>query len=88
MRWATGHGGTLWPLTASRVHLVASDLIDTYLAYAPFRTVIRDPKERWLGDGVRRLAAVIDAELELRETFGAVTHHLTRGYEGPQSDLS
>ena len=46
------------------------------------------PTPEQIHEGVRRLAAVIAAELELRDTFGAVTHHLTRGYEGPQSDLS
>jgi DNA-binding transcriptional MocR family regulator len=46
------------------------------------------PTPERIHEGVRRLASVIDAELELRETFGAVPHHLTRGYEGPQSDLS
>jgi DNA-binding transcriptional MocR family regulator len=46
------------------------------------------PTPERIHEGVRRLAAVVDAELELRETFGATTHHLARGYEGPQSDLS
>ncbi len=46
------------------------------------------PTPERIREGVRRLAAVIDTELDLRATFGTITHHLPRGYEGPQSDLS
>lgn len=55
--WANGSGGTLWPLTATRLHDACVELMDGYIAYPPYRTVIRDPKERWLGEGVRRLYA-------------------------------
>ena len=41
------------------------------------------PTPERIREGVRRLAAVIDAELELRETFGAVTHHLHPGLRRP-----
>lgn len=46
------------------------------------------PTPERIHEGVRRLAAVVATELELRETFGAIADHLPRGYEGPQSDLS
>jgi DNA-binding transcriptional MocR family regulator len=45
------------------------------------------PPER-IREGVRRLAGVIGAELELRRTFGTSGPALTRGYEGPQTNLS
>jgi DNA-binding transcriptional MocR family regulator len=46
------------------------------------------PSPERIREGIRRLAEVVDAELELRATFGATAHPLPRGYEGPQSDLS
>jgi DNA-binding transcriptional MocR family regulator len=39
-------------------------------------------------EGVRRLGAVIDQELELRATFGASGRPITRGYEAPNTDLT
>ena len=41
-------------------------------------------------EGVRRLAGVLEEEMELRETFGATQiPHLPRsGYDGPGTDLS
>src|SRR5680860_454409 len=35
-------------------------------------------------EGVRRLSGVIDAEMELRDTFGASPPRAERGYESPQ----
>jgi hypothetical protein len=55
--WATGHGGTLSPVTPRRLQKLATGLLDGYFANDPFRTVIRDRRERWLGDGVRHLYA-------------------------------
>jgi DNA-binding transcriptional MocR family regulator len=46
------------------------------------------PTPARIHEGVRRLAEVIGAELELRETFGATAHPLPRGYEGPNPDLT
>jgi 2-aminoadipate transaminase len=46
------------------------------------------PSPERIHEGVRRLAAVIRAELELRETFGAALPREPRGYEGPNTDLS
>jgi 2-aminoadipate transaminase len=45
------------------------------------------PPER-IREGVRRLVGVIEAEMELRVTFGATPHAVTRGYESPNTDLS
>jgi DNA-binding transcriptional MocR family regulator len=39
-------------------------------------------------EGVRRLVGVIEEELELRETFGAVLPSAPRGYEAPNTDLT
>ncbi len=46
------------------------------------------PTPERIREGVRRLTGVIEDELDLRETFGATTHGLTRGYESPNTDLS
>jgi 2-aminoadipate transaminase len=46
------------------------------------------PSPERIREGVRRLAAVIQAETELRETFGAALPRQPRGYEGPNTDLS
>ena len=46
------------------------------------------PTPERIKEGVRRLAEVVNAELELRETFGATRSALPRGYEGPNPDLT
>ncbi|MGH3496411.1 MAG: PLP-dependent aminotransferase family protein [Nocardioidaceae bacterium] len=46
------------------------------------------PTPERIREGVRRLADVVTAELELRETFGTTLPSASRGYEGPQSDLT
>jgi len=50
------------------------------------------PTPERIREGVRRLAGVLEAEMELREMFGATTptHELgpRSGYDGPGSDLS
>jgi 2-aminoadipate transaminase len=48
------------------------------------------PTPERIREGVRRLAGVLEEEMELRETFGATqTPHLPRsGYDGPGTDLS
>src|SRR5215510_3295699 len=46
------------------------------------------PSPERIREGVRRLAAVVQAELELRETFGAALPREPRGYEAPNPDLS
>ncbi len=46
------------------------------------------PTPEQIHEGVRRLAGVVDAERELRQTFGATAQLKPSGYDGPQSDLS
>ena len=48
------------------------------------------PTPERIREGVRRLAGVLEEEMELRETFGATQiPHLPRsGYDGPGTDLS
>ena len=49
------------------------------------------PTPERIREGVRRLAGVLEAEMELRATFGASgpAHELPRsGYDAPSSDLS
>ena len=47
------------------------------------------PTPERIREGVRRLVGVIEDELELRQTFGAsASATLSRGYEGPNTDLT
>ena len=49
------------------------------------------PTPERIREGVRRLAAVIEAEMEMRETFGAPAPEREvgpQGYDGPSTDLS
>ena len=53
--WARGIGATLAPVTTQRARRVAEGIVDGYLAQAPFKTTVRDPKERWLINGASKL---------------------------------
>jgi DNA-binding transcriptional MocR family regulator len=49
------------------------------------------PTPERIREGVRRLGGVLEAEIELRETFGATAVHdaiARSGYDGPSTDLS
>jgi 2-aminoadipate transaminase len=46
------------------------------------------PTPERIHEGIRRLAGVVEAELELREMFGAHPASLRRGFEGPNTDLT
>jgi hypothetical protein len=46
------------------------------------------PTPAQIHEGVRRLAAVINDDLDLRHTFGATHPAVQRGYEGPNTDLT
>ncbi len=46
------------------------------------------PTPERIREGIRRLAAVIEEELELRETFGVGVAHGRLGIDGPAPDLS
>jgi len=50
---ALGQGGTLTPVTASRVRLFADRLISAFLLYPDTRAEIRDEREFWLVDAMR-----------------------------------
>jgi hypothetical protein len=44
------------------------------------------PEPDRIREGVRRLAAVVEQELELLQTFGASAHALPHGDDRPESD--
>jgi len=46
------------------------------------------PTPERIREGVRRLAGVIEQELELREVFGATPHALAPSYDSPNPDLT
>jgi 2-aminoadipate transaminase len=46
------------------------------------------PTPERIGEGVRRLGAVIAEEMELRAAFGVPPYAVGRGYEGPNTDLT
>ncbi|HWM00574.1 MAG TPA: PLP-dependent aminotransferase family protein [Nocardioidaceae bacterium] len=46
------------------------------------------PTPERIREGVRRLAGVIEQELELREVFGAAPHAITQSYDTPNTDLT
>jgi len=55
--WASGQGGTLAPITGTRLHEFARRLIDAYVVHAPFRVTAHDTKEQWALDGICELLA-------------------------------
>lgn len=55
--WAGGQGGTLFPITPSRLHRYARGLIDAYLKYSPYRGEIARSDEYWVLDGIANLYA-------------------------------
>jgi 2-aminoadipate transaminase len=46
------------------------------------------PTPERIREGVRRLAGVIEQELDLREVFGASPHAVGRPYDAPSTDLT
>ncbi len=46
------------------------------------------PTPERIREGVRRLAGVIEQEMELREVFGATPHAVTPSYDTPNTDLT
>ena len=55
--WASGQGGTLSPVTASRLHGFARRLIDAYLPHAPYRIAAHDAREQWVIDAIGEVLA-------------------------------
>jgi 2-aminoadipate transaminase len=105
-QWNVPHGGffvwmTLPPGIDAKAMLPRA--VTARVAYVPGTAFFADgfgsgsmrlsfcyPTPDRIREGVRRLAGVLEEEMELRETFGA-THapHLPRsGYDGPGTDLS
>jgi DNA-binding transcriptional MocR family regulator len=109
-QWNVPHGGffvwmTLPPGIDAKAMLPRA--VTARVAYVPGTAFFADgfgagsmrlsfcyPTPERIREGVRRLAGVLEEEMELRETFGATGHdlgqpHLPRsGYDGPGTDLS
>ena len=91
--WATGQGGTLAPITASRLRRFAEGLLRSQLEFAPYRCEIRRPEEYWLLDGITNLGAwraVAEAGLvRMDEVVGdlASSYRAARRVSGVEHDL-
>jgi len=55
--WAGGQGGTLSPMTPSRLRRYALGLLEAYLKFSPYRNEISRPEEYWVLDGIANLYA-------------------------------
>jgi len=55
--WAGGQGGTLTPLTATRLRRYGEGLIEAYLKFTPYRNEIVRSNEYWVLDGITQLYA-------------------------------
>jgi hypothetical protein len=55
--WAGGQGGTLSPMTPSRLRRYSQSLLEAYLKFSPYRTEISRPEEYWVLDGITNLYA-------------------------------
>lgn len=85
--WASGQGGTLSPVTASRLHGFARRLIDAHLVHAPYRVAPHDAREQWVMEGfgevlawraVARAGFADEAQIA-RDFAGAYAEALDRG---------
>jgi len=105
-RWNVPHGGffvwmTLPPGIDAKAMLPRA--VTARVAYVPGTAFFADgfgsssmrlsfcyPTPERIREGVRRLAGVLEEEMELRATFGATHVELPprSGYDGPGSDLS
>jgi 2-aminoadipate transaminase len=102
--WTTPHGGFyVWVTLPEGVDSKAMlpRAVTARVAYVPGTAFYADgfgsrcvrlsycyPTPAQIHEGVRRLAAVITDDLELRHTFGATHPAVHRGYEGPNTDLA
>jgi hypothetical protein len=91
--WATGQGGTLTPITASRALRFAEGLLAARLKFGPYRSEIERPEEFWLVDGITNWDAwrtVADAglvhEREIEEDL-ATSYAAARHVSGVEHDL-
>jgi DNA-binding transcriptional MocR family regulator len=103
-RWTTPHGGFyVWVTLPAGLDSKAMlpRAVTARVAYVPGTAFYADgfgtrcmrlsycyPTPAEIHEGVRRLAAVISDDLELRHTFGATHPTIARGYEGPNTDLT
>ena len=61
---------------------------ENHVASRKIRLSFCYPTPERIGEGVRRLAAVLDSELELLRTFGAFTPRSVRGAQSPTPDTA
>ena len=106
-RWNVPHGGFfVWMTLPAGIDAKAMlpRAVTARVAYVPGTAFFADgfgsgsmrlsfcyPTPERIREGVRRLAGVLEEEMELRETFGATPahHELPRsGYDGPGTDLT
>jgi hypothetical protein len=91
--WATGQGGTLSPMTPSRLRRFSQGLLESYLKYAPYRIEISRPDEFWVLDGITHLyawRAVASAGLARNDEVErdlAASYASARGVEDAERDL-
>jgi hypothetical protein len=55
--WAGGQGGTLSPMTPTRLRRYSQSLLEVYLKFSPYRDEISRPEEYWILDGIANLYA-------------------------------
>ncbi|HMI32370.1 MAG TPA: multiheme c-type cytochrome [Candidatus Limnocylindrales bacterium] len=55
--WAGGQGGTLSPMTPTRLRRYSQSLLEGYLKFSPYRDEISRPEEYWVLDGIANLYA-------------------------------
>jgi len=91
--WGAGQGGTLSPITPSRLRRYSQSLLDAYLKFSPYRNEISRPEEYWVIDGIANLyawravaaAGLVDEE-EVERDF-ASSYAGARRVEGIEHDL-
>ena len=91
--WAAGQGGTLTPITPSRLLRYAEALLGTRLKFAPYRSEIERPDEYWLVDGITNLyawravaSAGLVSEREVRDDL-ATSYAAARHVDGVEHNL-
>jgi len=91
--WAGGQGGTLSPMTPTRLRRYSKGLLEAYLKFSPYRDEISRPEEYWVLDGITNLyawravasAGLVDEEEVERDL--ASSYAGARHVEGAESDL-
>jgi DNA-binding transcriptional MocR family regulator len=103
-RWTTPQGGFFVWLTLPEgldSKAMAPRAIANRVAYVPGTGFFADgsgrehmrlsfcyPEPARIREGIRRLAAVVEAEIEMRDTFGTTTGPLRTGLDSPGPDLA